>query len=93
METRKPRKASDTRTELGSIDQADNRALRAAHALQVPLVYFVGTRPGRYRPFFPCFITADDPSSGCVLVGKGKMVGSFEELNQSSLRIRSFAST
>src|SRR6266508_3993143 len=28
----------------GSIDQADNRALRAAHDLQVPLVYFVGTR-------------------------------------------------
>lgn len=30
----------------GSTDQPDNRALRAAFALQVPLVYFVGTRPG-----------------------------------------------
>ena len=33
----------------GSTDQPDNRALRAAFALQVPLVYFVGTRPGWYR--------------------------------------------
>lgn len=34
----------------GSPDQHDNRALRAAFELQVPLVYFVGTRPGWYRP-------------------------------------------
>jgi hemolysin III len=30
----------------GDVDQSDNRALRAAHDLQVPVVYFVGTRPG-----------------------------------------------
>jgi putative restriction endonuclease len=30
----------------GSIDQPDNRALRAAHELEVPLIYFIGTRPG-----------------------------------------------
>jgi hypothetical protein len=30
----------------GSIDQADNRALRAAHALVAPLVYFIATKPG-----------------------------------------------
>jgi putative restriction endonuclease len=34
----------------GAVDQPDNRALRAAFSLQVPLVYFVATRPGRYRP-------------------------------------------
>ncbi|MGI9094015.1 MAG: hypothetical protein ACR2F4_00370, partial [Thermoleophilaceae bacterium] len=32
----------------GSIDQPDNRALRAAHAEQVPLVYFHGLTPGQY---------------------------------------------
>ena len=30
----------------GSLDQADNRALRAAHALSVPIVHYVATRPG-----------------------------------------------
>src|SRR5256885_12304915 len=30
----------------GSVDQADNRAIRSAYELTVPIVYLVGTRPG-----------------------------------------------
>src|SRR5689334_864585 len=45
----------------GAVDQPDNLALRAAHDLRAPLVYFVGTRPGFYRPEWPMFVTADDP--------------------------------
>jgi putative restriction endonuclease len=63
----------------GAVDQADNRALRAAHELAVPLVYFVGTRPGWYRPFYPCYVVDDDPVSRSVLVTKGEMTGPFEE--------------
>ncbi len=63
----------------GSIDQADNRALRAAHDLQVPLVYFVGTRPGWYRPNFPFFVLHDDPATKQVLVAPGRMVGPMDE--------------
>jgi len=63
----------------GEVDQADNRALRAAHTLRVPIVYFIGTRPGRYRPFYPCFVVDDDPVGRQVLVSKGEMVGHFEE--------------
>lgn len=63
----------------GSIDQADNRALREAHRLEVPIVYFVATRPGWYEPIFPTFIRADDPRSRYVLVEKGKMRGDFDE--------------
>src|SRR4051794_22790934 len=43
----------------GHVEQPDNRALRAAHELQVPIVYFVGTRPGWYRPLYPCFVAHD----------------------------------
>jgi putative restriction endonuclease len=32
----------------GSVDQPDNRALRSAFTLNVPIVYFVATRPGWY---------------------------------------------
>lgn len=32
----------------GAIDQPDNRALREAFRLQVPVVYFQGTTPGSY---------------------------------------------
>src|SRR5258707_970305 len=39
----------------GDVNQSDNRALRAAYKLQVPLVYFIGTRPGWYKPLVPDF--------------------------------------
>jgi putative restriction endonuclease len=63
----------------GSIDQPDNRALRAAAALAVPIVYFVGTRPGWYKPIFPCYVTADDPAAGRVVVTPGQMRGPMDE--------------
>jgi putative restriction endonuclease len=63
----------------GSIDQADNRALRAAHALQVPLVYFVGTRPGWYRPEWPMFVMEDDPIARRVTLTPGRMTGPYDE--------------
>jgi putative restriction endonuclease len=63
----------------GPPDQPDNRALRAAHELQVPLVYFVGTRPGWYRPNFPFFVVGDDPRARRVLVAPGGMAGPLDE--------------
>jgi putative restriction endonuclease len=47
--------------------------------LQVPLVYFVATRPGWYRPLYPSYITADDPTAQHVLVSPGRMVGPLDE--------------
>jgi len=63
----------------GAIDQPDNRALRNAHVLGVPLVYFVGTRPGWYRPIYPCFVTHDDPVAKHVLLTPGRMIGPVDE--------------
>lgn len=63
----------------GDVDQPDNRALRSACELHVPIVYFVGTRPGWYKPFYPCFVVEDDPIGRRVLVTKGEMTGPFEE--------------
>jgi putative restriction endonuclease len=63
----------------GSIDQPDNRALRAAHELQVPLVYFIGTRPGWYKPVFPVFVTADHPARQMVTVTPGELRGPVDE--------------
>lgn len=64
----------------GAVDQPDNRALQAAHELQVPLVYFVGTRPGWYRPSYPFFVIGDDPAAKRVLVAPGTMIGPVDEL-------------
>ena len=63
----------------GAIDQADNRALRQAHVLQVPIVYFVATRPGRYKALYPCFVTEDDPIARRVLLTPGRMIGPLDE--------------
>ena len=63
----------------GNVDHPDNRALRAANELGVPIVYFVGTRPGWYRPFYPCYVVQDDPVARIVLVTKGAMVGTLDE--------------
>jgi putative restriction endonuclease len=63
----------------GDIDQPDNRALRAAFELGVPVAYFVGTRPGWYKPFYPCFVVEDDPGARRVLVTKGAMSGPLDE--------------
>lgn len=63
----------------GATDQPDNRALRAARALQVPIVYYVGTRPGWYRPNFPFYVVVDDAVQRQVLVAPGAMVGPHDE--------------
>ncbi len=59
----------------GPVDQPDNRALRDAYLTVAPLVYFVGTRPGVYRPVYPCFVTGDDPGARAVVLAPGRMVG------------------
>jgi putative restriction endonuclease len=63
----------------GAVDQPDNRALRQAYVLGVPLAYFVSTRPGWYRVEYPCYITADDPASRFVTVTPGRMTGTLED--------------
>jgi putative restriction endonuclease len=63
----------------GPVEIADNRALRAAYDLQVPIVHYVATRPNFYKPIYPCFVVDDDPVERRVLVAPGKMVGPLDE--------------
>jgi len=63
----------------GDVEQADNRALRAAHALGVPIVYFMATRPGWYHAVYPVFVTDDNPVARFVVLSPGEMVGPLDE--------------
>jgi len=56
----------------GSVDIADNRALIAAHELQVPLVYYVATLPGWFHPMYPTYVTENLPSERRVLLTPGR---------------------
>jgi putative restriction endonuclease len=69
----------------GDVNQPDNRALRAAYELQVPIVYFIGTRPGWYKPLFPCFVQTDDPTARRVTVAPGALIGPLDEPEPVSL--------
>jgi putative restriction endonuclease len=55
----------------GSVDQADNRALAAAHELQSPLIYFKGMAPGQYLVVAPVFVRENDASERVVLLEVG----------------------
>ena len=48
-----------------------DRGVPCAAAAQAPIVYFVGTRPGWYRPVYPVFVTHDDPVAGHVVISPG----------------------
>jgi len=60
-------------------DSHYNRWLRNAYSLDVPLVYFVGTRPNWYRPVYPTFVEEDRPVELRVLLSFGKMCGPYDE--------------
>lgn len=70
----------------GPIDNHFNTSLRSAHTLDVPLVYFIGTRPNWYRPEYPIFIEDDLPEVRSVLISFGELAGPFDEREAIHIR-------
>jgi putative restriction endonuclease len=68
----------------GSADHVDNRSLRAAFELGVPLVYFVGVRPGWYAPLYPVWIEDDLPEERCVRV----VIGDLDRAGPTPILVR-----
>ena len=60
-------------------DNYFNRWLRSAHLLDVPIVYFVGSRPNHYQPIYPTYVDQDDPENLRVLLTFGRMRGPYDE--------------
>jgi putative restriction endonuclease len=56
--------------------ELDNRALRAAAELAVPLIYFHGIAPGQYAVVAPVFVTRDDPGRRLVELQAAGFFGS-----------------
>jgi putative restriction endonuclease len=53
----------------------DNRWLRDAMQQQIPVIYFLGTSPGRYQPIIPTFIVGWHPERLRVQLAFGALVG------------------
>ena len=56
-------------------NSADNRWLRDAMQRQIPVIYFLGTSPGRYQPIIPTFIVGWHPERSRVQLAFGALVG------------------
>ena len=56
-------------------NSADNHWLRDAMQQQIPIVYFLGTSPGRYQPIIPAFIVGWHPERLRVELAFGVIVG------------------
>jgi putative restriction endonuclease len=41
---------------------SDNRAVRRAFEMKLPLIYFYGVGPGRYEAVWPVYVVGDEPS-------------------------------
>lgn len=63
----------------GPIDNHFNSWLRHAKLLNVPLVYFIGTRSNWYRAEYPAFVEKDFPDERTVLISFGEMRGPLDE--------------
>lgn len=48
--------------------EATNRALRAAMAQRVPVIWFVGIRKGVFQPYFPVYVIGEEPEHQQFLV-------------------------
>jgi putative restriction endonuclease len=76
----------------GPIDQADNRALRAAYDLQTPVVYFRALGPGLYLVVAPMFVVADDPAGRMVTLQQGQPLQDMSPAGLvSSVDLRAYA--
>ncbi len=53
----------------------DNRWLLDAMQRQIPVIYFLGTSPGRYQPIIPTFIVGWHPERLRVDLAFGMTVG------------------
>ena len=80
---RSPQRAS---TQAVRAADADNRALRAAVSLQVPLIYFRGIGPGQYAPVAPVFVVRDDPVRRRVSLEVSLLIGDASIADPAAVR-------
>ena len=57
----------------------DNRALRRAAGTHLPLVWFLGSAPGRYTVLYPVYVRADEPEQLQVSLAIGREQLTFGE--------------
>jgi putative restriction endonuclease len=69
----------------------DNRWLREAMEKQVPIIYFLGSSPGRYQPIIPTFIIGWQSENLRVQLAFGALVGASAQATPPAAPERRYA--
>ena len=72
-------------------NSADNRWLLDAMREQTPIIYFLGTSPGRYQPIIPTFILGWHPERLRVQLAFGAIVGASAQAGLPGVPERRYA--
>jgi putative restriction endonuclease len=72
-------------------NSADNRWLLDAMQQQIPVIYFLGTSPGRYQPIIPTFILGWHPDRLRVDLAFGVIVGASAQATLTASPERRYA--
>jgi putative restriction endonuclease len=72
-------------------DAPDNRWLREAMEQQIPVIYFLGTSPGRYQPILPTFIAGWHPERLRVQLAFGALIGASADASPPAAPERRYA--
>jgi putative restriction endonuclease len=70
---------------------SDNRWLQDAMRQQIPVIYFLGTSPGRYQPIIPTFIVGWHPERLRVELAFGVIVGASAQATLPASLARRYA--
>ena len=69
-------------------NSADNRWLRAAMEMRVPIIYFLGVAPGMYKPIMPAYVVGWHPELLKASIGFGPLESDGKEFPSTSAERR-----
>ncbi|XWO29457.1 HNH endonuclease [Rhodococcus sp. BGS-1C] len=72
------------------LDHPENRALRAAMELELPLIWFFGVGVAMYQPIFPVYLLAEEPEQHQFVIIPGAIRGLVDATSPAESQLRRY---
>ena len=72
------------------LDHPENRALRAAMELELPLIWFFGVGVAMYQPIFPVYLLAEEPERHQFVIIPGAIRGLVDATSPAESQLRRY---
>jgi putative restriction endonuclease len=72
------------------LDHPENRALRAAMELELPLIWFFGVGVAMYQPIFPVYLLAEEPERHQFVIIPGAIRGLVDTTSPAESQLRRY---